>query len=786
MSVPPALLRVLAAVAMAAALTGGVVPAAPTARAEPEPAVPATSGAVAEPTDDDTSDTGDASEDPDDQDAADDYDAPLEVTIDGLTPGVLPRTGPLVVEGTVTNVDLETWQDVRIYPLFGAGPDCDFCGEVMTTSAQLELAADTDPEAPVGDRYAEDEAVRASIASLEPGGSATFSIRIPQAVLRELFGTPAAGVYWFGVQALGESDSSPRDLLSDGRARTFLPYLPDRIAQDPDRVVPTAIVLPLRHRIAYDADGSVADTEEWATAVGQEGDLGGPLAFGAAAGPTPLTWLVDPAVPDAVRALAQGNPPRAIVPAGPAPGESPTADPSGDGEGEDGEDGEDGGDDGSDEGGEPDPDDPIVAAARSWLELLEPELTGDDVALLPYGDPDLAALGEAMPSLYPTAREHVADVLTDWEVEGLPVVGSSDGYLDVSGILAVDDDATLLLGDRMFPTETFSAEPPSDGLVDQRPVVVTSTETASGGPGPEPRLSSTALRQRILSEATVRAIRARDGDARPLVVVLPPGLVTTGAAKFWSGLDVDGIQLVELSDLATPSSDPAVPDSGRQIDPAELTYPVSEDDEELSGSVVAEASRLIRAAGTLQDVLGEGFLVRDQLVGEALTGTSYAVRGDSGAEDRLTAARQWVQDQLAGITIDAPAGVTLSGESGSFNVAVSNSLDHAVTVRIVASTDDSGAAVEVADSVTLAPHSRSSVPVQADTSRPGVHNVTLQLTDSAGNSLGGTDTLPLRTGQVSIVIWAIMGSGVAILLVAIGIRLFRRVRRARAGAGAAA
>ncbi|NHA00993.1 hypothetical protein G5V59_16850 [Nocardioides sp. W3-2-3] len=54
----------------------------------------------------------------------DTYDAPLAITIDALSPAVLPRSGPLVISGEVTNTDLETWTGISLYPVFSAGPDC--------------------------------------------------------------------------------------------------------------------------------------------------------------------------------------------------------------------------------------------------------------------------------------------------------------------------------------------------------------------------------------------------------------------------------------------------------------------------------------------------------------------------------------------------------------------------------------------------------------------------------------------------------------------------------------
>ena len=153
-----------------------------------------------------------------------------------------------------------------------------------------------------------------------------------------------------------------------------------------------------------------------------------------------------------------------------------------------------------------------------------------------------------------------------------------------------------------------------------------------------------------------------------------------------------------------------------------------------------------------------------------------SLRGDDLAGSRLMTTRTWVEGQLGKVTIEAPDGVTLSGTSGGFNVSVRNDLDEPITVAIDA-TVDSGATIEVANPIRLAAHSRTSVPIDARMSRTGVHNVTLRLTDIEGTALGADDTLPLRTGQAGVVIWAIIGSGVGILFVAIAIRLVRRYRR---------
>lgn len=687
------------------------------------------------------------------------YDAPLEITIKTLTPGVLPRSGPLVVQGTVTNVDLETWTGVSLYPLVNSGPDCDLavCAEVMTTPAALDLAAASDAEDPVGVR---DPAISDDIDVLEPGESMSYSLRIPQAALRVLFPSPTSGVYWFGVHALGSSERQPYDKVADGRARTFLPYASARL----DTPVDTAVVVPLRGRVARTEDGALDRPAQWERALGVDGDLGGPLAFGAASGAAPVTWLVDPAVPDAVQQLALGNPDREIAPT-PDPDEPSPSESASDEESEE---------DADDEAR----DTPLARAARSWLERAEDELSTGSVATVPYGDPDLAATATSLPELYRTARDLRGSVLSAWEVEGTGVVAPPDGFLDPAGIDTVDDDAPLVLSDRMFPTENFPQRPPVDALVGERPVLVSARGAASGGPGPDPALAPVALRQRILSEAVVRALRADGQGTEPLVVVLPSTVTALDAPEFWEGLDTDLVRLTPLDQLVEPAD--AEPDGRtqdeRQVDPSELAYPTTQERKELPGAVMAEAGRLIQVARTLQGVLGERYTIGTELVGEALTGTSYAVRDEPAASSRLASTRAWVQEQLDQVTIDGPNGVTLSGTSGSFNVAVRNDLDHPVTVQVRASTDG-GAEVEVANPVRLAANSRTAVPISAAMSRTGVHNVTLRLTDADGRPLGAQDSLPLRTGQAGVVIWAIIGTGAGILFLAIGIRLFRRFHR---------
>ena len=217
----------------------------------------------------------------------------LGVTIDALSPSYLPAQGPVQVNGTLTNHTDDRWAAINLHLFIADTP--------ITSPEELAEATELDPAEPVGDRITAPGTFD-TVTSLEPGASEQFSIRVGRSDL----GVTEPGVYWFGVHALGESDE-PRDSIADGRARTFLPLVPRGSGS-----VNTALVIPIRHEVRYAPGGRIIDAPAWAKTLDIGGSLRSLVDFGAAAGSRPVTWLVDPAVPDAVRDLVAGNPPRPL------------------------------------------------------------------------------------------------------------------------------------------------------------------------------------------------------------------------------------------------------------------------------------------------------------------------------------------------------------------------------------------------------------------------------------------------------------------------------------------
>lgn len=662
-------------------------------------------------------------------------DDPISVRIRSLSPAVIPQRGPIVLSGVIANDSTETWTELRVYPWRSTQP--------ITGLGELALAAETDPALGVGTRIVD---TSAAIDSLEPGQSASFRVRIPRDRLGIEQG--AAGVYWIGVQVLGSS-SAGRDLIADGRARTFIPLVGRRPS-----VVSTAIVIPIRHRVAFTRTGSLTDEASWLEALGPDGHLRGVLDLLAEAPSGDVTVVVDPAVLDAVRRLADGNPPRDLGPVD-EPGPNPTGSPS-----------------------------PTAEISRSSLRLREIETVkhyaatwladftaaakGLDLLALPYADLDVDAAAQHDPELIERAAALSTAALKRLGLSAPIVVMPPSGHLSPSTIAAIPASMRILVSDAVLAARAPDpADDPTSVQVGERILHLTNAAASTGGPLPGNPHSALQLRQRILAEA---ALRAADTKSRALIVAAPsdwdPG---TAGGNFFTQLDRDWLALVPeaTAHFVAPGQVPAT----------DLTYPERAEDLELDESMFVRVHDVIAAGRTLGNILARPTDVTDEVAAQAIAGASYARRVDQTQSLlELDLAERFLTRYFRQIRIAAPPYVTLSSTSGRFRVDLANDLEYAVTVRIEALTDPA-LTIEAPAEVELAGQSRTTVLVNARSAELGVHEVTLLVTDVDGTPLGPQDSLPIRANQVGKVIWVIIGSGLALLFVAIVLRLVRRFRR---------
>ncbi|MFC7358845.1 DUF6049 family protein [Nocardioides astragali] len=679
---------------------------------------------------------------------------PLLVHIDAISP-VLPGRGEVEISGTVTNTSDETFTRVNLHAFSSQTPILD--------SILLSQSATIDPNADVGPRVTVPGTFD-TVDVLVPGETAPFSDSVPV----ELLGIPDQdGVYWIGIHALGDS-SVPRDIVADGRARTFIPARPST-----NRAQEAAVILPVRNRVWFDADGRVGGTERWARRLADGGSLDGALDMADSAGSTPYSWLVDPAVLLALARLAAGNVPRSLAPESTVAGEEPT--PT-----ETPTDGETASDPAetltptapqtTDPPNEEDA--ALAAAASAWLARFKLLVGTNPVLTLPYGDLDLSAAVRNDRTRVDQALARAAEVMAGLGLPSRPTVAPSNDVLSPEAIAAIPGGTTILLGDNAFAIPPSS--PTSVVKLLGHEVVVTSTGAEAGGPGPTAANDPLALRQRLLSEA---ALRLANRDKAPLVVTLPTVWRGEDAASFFTELERSWLDIVPVADVADRWA------SG--VPASLLAYTDSDLAEELDARNFAAATRATDTAALVEEVLTLQTTIMGQVRDEVLVTLSEQHRPRPRLAERASArVEDALRDELGKIEIEAPTSVTLSSDSGKLGATLVNGLDQPVTVRVQATTDGdltlTGGGVRE-----LGPLARSVLRYDASTTQPRVHHVRLTVTSVDGVPLGSADELPIRAARVSALIWIAMALGALVLFGMIGYRLPGQIRSRRAELAAA-
>ncbi len=698
-------------------------------------------------------------------------DDPLSVEISGLDPAVIPAQprSTITVTGTVTNVSEEQWRVIKVYPLTSATP--------FTTPEELTAAAASDPTDYIGNRITSDD-VFDTIDVLDPGDSAAFSVSVRRSQLL-LSGDP--GVYWLGIHALGETDAGREELaLADGRDRVLVPLddppAPRRRGRQPVQpTLDTALVVPLRHSVTYDVEGRLADPDTWAADLAKGGVLGRLGDLASAAGARPLTWLVDPAVTDAVARLGRDNPPRSLA---------DSAEPGG---GTDGDTGDTGAGEGEQSGDEADAAEGAASARAAqappaaWLTRLRAAVASDQLLVLPYGDLDVAAAADVGPDLYRLARRRSDRTIEALSLPAAPAVAPPGGLLDEAGFGLVPRESTLVVGDELLDDDTRARAPGVIRTLGHRAYV--SNTAVLGGSGPRQR-SVFDVQQRLLAESLVRLLDKRG----PLVFTVPteaPPTTTTedepagpaawdaaeATALFDALDDAPWVRLTTLGGLADRKA--------WRVSPEQLRYPERVEDAELGSDVLGAALQLSARGRLLDSILPLNDTVARQFDAEALTTASYADR-EAALSARRSAdlARSWIDERLASITVETPPSVTLSSDTGRLSADVVNGLEQTVRISITAATDPGVEVTNITPNPIeeLGPGQRATVRMEAEASNLNVHSVSLVVANQRGQPVGSAATFPLRANRVSQVIWVVIGGGALLLLTTIGIRLVRRVR----------
>ena len=687
---------------------------------------------------------------------------PLVVHIDAIDP-VLPRTGDVEITGTVTNVSEDTYTRINLHAFSSASPILD--------SANLVSSAASEPNQAVGDRvtvpgtfYTVDE--------LAPGETAYFADTVPVDLLE--MDPRVEGVYWIGIHALGDG-AVPRDGVADGRARTFIPATPSG-----DASAEASVLLTIRSRVWYTSEGQIGGLDRWAKRLAEGGTLDGVLDMADAADGTPYSWLVDPAVLIALRRLELENPRHTIAPDPDVPGQqpSPSETPSP----------EDGADPSASPGGdEPSippsaPSDPaptaeeqaLATAASTWLQRFRALVGTEPVLALPFGDLDISAAVRNDRTRLDQAVARSLEAMAQLAIPSRPAVSPSRDRLSPEALEAVAPDTVVLLGDSAFDFPPTT--PNSVVKMLGHKVLVTSTAAESGGPGPTPAHDPLALRQRLISEA---ALRALDDDPAPLIVTLPTVWRGEDADAFFDQLEQPWLDVVPVEQIADDRNAVGQPAS-------RLIYTTEDQAAEIDAGNFTAATRATNAANLLEDVLYFQTTIEAQARDEVLVTLSEQHRDRPGlaltSASRLEVA---MRDYLGQVQIEAPNAVTLFSSSGKLGATLVNYLDQPVVVDVRPTTDGQLRISGLSGERTLGPLARRVLRYEANTDQLGVHNVRFTVTSVDGAPLGSSDALPIRAARVSALVWVAMAAGGLVLFGMIGYRLPGQIRARRAELAAA-
>lgn len=691
---------------------------------------------------------------------------PLRVSVDTLTPAVVPASGPVTLTGQITNRSKETWTDLKAYLFTSAEP--------LSSRAALSEAAATSEDAPVGSRITSD-GLYDEVGDLAPGATTSYRVSVPRASLGV---GDQPGVYWIGVHVLGAPEGGARDATADGRARTFIPMLPRRTT--PTRM---ALVVPVRNEVRRGTAGRLLDIGAWQRSLSADGRLDRLLNLSGRAA-KPITWVVDPAVLDAARSVALGNP---TVDTGPTrsagdgsgssstPSPSPSSPTSGSPEPSGGA--SDGAASGDGDVGASEAPSPQAVAARAWLDEFRRQAPTHTVTALPYGDLDVASvLDSRLRDLYRRTTEMSAETMTGLGIErSTSVVDPVSGSLPGAALARVDAGTPVLLGDQAYP----DAGSPVVARAGRAPVVLTDTAAGSGGPRPNDRYSALAVRQRVLSDAALHALSPEHDQ--PLVVSTPSFWDPGGAwndADFFAGLDQPWLHMVDLPTVLSGAGGGA--DAGTEGP----VYPRADRRAQVPLANLLATERLTRTGAVYGSLLSANDTVENALARLAVLGSSQNVRGDAdGALSRVRTTTEFLRARMQAVRVEGPQFVMMSSEQGLIQVTLVNGLDQPVRVGVAVRTRSSGLKIAPVEPVTLGPGKRTAIRLKARSDDIGVHAVTLVATDAKGNPIGSLTQFSVRTSRVSTVIWVIMAVGGVLLFLAIAIRLFRRIRRRKSTHG---
>jgi hypothetical protein len=663
----------------------------------------------------------------------------VSVAVDSLSPSAPSEGDTVTVSGTVTNNGKQT--------VTGAHVDLQVGPSLETRSAIDTLAKKSDDlQGPsgekVGGKYTE------KFSALTPGVAEPFSISVPADKL-DLGGD---GVYQLAVALSGKTSAQPWDQVL-GIERTFLPWQPEEAGTR----TKTTFLWPLvssAHMAAETGSNEqqtpVFRDDELAEEIAPGGRLDQMVSLGKG---LDVTWVVDPDLLASVDAMTRTYQVRSA--------------------------------DGTTTPGK------NQEVAKHWLAELQQAVTGEEVAALPFGDPDLASLahnGTNVTGSLSHLKEAAETVDTILHVKpSTDFVWPVDGAVDPSIVKVATSagaDKVITRGDSLQDNLSYTpsaARPIGGGTT----AVVADSRMSTAFHGDLTKASASTLAvQRFLAQSLTLGLQT--GKQRS-VVVAPQRMPSVSQAQAMAEAlaALQGGNWSESQDLTAAAKAKPDPAANTKVPPASA-YPSSLRKQELPR---AAFEQIARTQGKLDKF--KVILTRQSRVvtpfGRAMNremSTSWRGRGVAavGYRDGI---ESYLNGLIDGVKLIQKSETKLSGRSATIPVTVQNNLVQGVEHLELRLTSKNPTRLKIGGDayeeqpVTVNGGHAQSVKFTTSANANGQAEVVAQLYTEDGQKYGAPVTFDVRVTEVTPTVMLVIGGGVLLLVLA-GFRMYTQRKRAAA------
>lgn len=632
---------------------------------------------------------------------------PVVVELEAVDPALPARDGTITLRGRAINRSGQLITSAQVVLWRRTMP--------VTSTAELGNVTALEPNEVQGSQeWGSETSYRRLTDELnpvwEPGETREFEVSAPVA---DLAFPRIPGVYLVGAEIVGRVAGDP--LTTVGLTRSMVPLAADGAATTSGvhRVV-TAVVLSSRPSMT--APGVFVDNH-----LADELAPGGRLTLLLdAAGRNDVSWVIDPAVHQEITAMAAGYK---------VEGQD-ELDPAG------------------------------QQHALRWLADFG-QLNQDNGFRAPFALPDVSMM--ANQDLGAVMRRVVAAGEQGEPFAGLPLLAYAHG-----GLI---DPTAVQLAEAEEPVAILAANPDSRGAllspIDDVPLVNYSLEATSGGPGPDPRTGVVQVRQRLLAQSFLTAIR--DPNATTVRVI------TTAASA--AAEPATNAPWVRRATLGALLGERPVGWSGL------MPYEGRARAGELTPAQVQALRKIAAAYDDFAGILVDPQPVEDEINDALARSVSSWWRHNPAGFDTFVRPRSSAVHQLdsgEALSLAAQGSVLMSGQSGSFPMTVSNRLDRDVRVILTFDSDQpQRLSIPPMRDIVVGARESVTVNVQPQAVGNGPVRVSALVTTSDGTPLSKRAWLTVEATDLGRVGWIIVVASGIVMLAATMLRI-RQVRRERA------